>query len=161
MSNTRFSFVTTPSAMREGIAYAQQIRVQHYIPPLHAASNGLIVVALVECGALVSFDHLRSYKRPALIILHDDDDLSFGPVGCPNLKRLLKWSAGVIVDATPPLPANYAQAVSDTLALERVLFVKTGADHLEHWLAAVPPKRRLRVLTPPAGSPSIRREDVQ
>ena len=158
MSSREMLSVTNSDAISKVVALLQQAGVTAF----QAAALGVIALITAERGGRVSIRHLRTFKRPVLVLIGDDDHASSGPSGWPNVQRLLRWSAGVIVHAGPGHPEHYAAAVEDAVTFRQVVFVETSAEYANVWLKAVPPGRRTHLLVPANGvHPVLSREQVQ
>ncbi|GIL02690.1 MAG: hypothetical protein BroJett030_25890 [Alphaproteobacteria bacterium] len=125
------------------------------VPLLQAAHAGRLALAEATrawrpVAALRALDRAR---KPALLLLGDDDESPTGPAGWPGAATALRWARAVVLHATGGLPEHYRLAVEMAAHHQRVVMVETTPEHGPAWLALARPSpaRPALLIVPPPG----------
>lgn len=79
---------------------------------------------------------LAMVRKPALVIIADDDDAPTGPDGWPVAARLMRWARQVVIHGAAGHPAHYEGAVMAAEVVGRLLLVECTSGTVEAWKAA-------------------------
>ncbi|WP_376092799.1 hypothetical protein ACE7GA_24330 [Roseomonas sp. CCTCC AB2023176] len=111
----------------------------HLVPVFQAALANECRVVLVAAGARVPSRILEPAGPPTVVIIGADPghDAPPGPLDFPQLARMLRWSAAVMVHAAGGMRAHYASAVDAVRCRRRVLVIETCSAREEDWIALV------------------------
>lgn len=119
------------------IALHEQAGAQHRIPLLRALLGGRI--AFFEAHRDTSAGTVKRFfgmaKKPAVMLLADDDYASTGPDGFAVTDRALQWARLVVIHATGGTPEQYADVVEAAGIMRRVALVETDSAHAAEWVA--------------------------
>jgi hypothetical protein len=106
-----------------------------------------VIAAVRDCGVgmlfvqqgVGAFRIPPKDKRPAVIILGDDMDVSRGPDGfhLPSVRRAIRGAAGFAVISSEATEAIYAGAAAVAVAGRRVLIVETRPAHEIPWVEMI------------------------
>jgi len=126
-----------PRNVAKAIEICKAYNSEHHIPLFQAAAVGRIAMtALTNRLSRPNINALRKSKRPALILVGDDEGSTTGPLGWVASTQLVQWARGAIVHGTGADPQNYAMAVAMAEMLGRVVLVETTSDAAEAWWGA-------------------------
>ena len=125
----------------------------HQLPLIRAVRDGLITLIAPERAAPWPKRAIEAVRRPAIVLLGDDDDRSTGPTGWRCANAASRWPRSAVLHATGGKPEHYAMAVVTAGLCWRVLFVETDLAHSAAWHGLLD-RRRIPVLSivPPPGS---------
>ncbi|WP_376094593.1 hypothetical protein ACE7GA_01435 [Roseomonas sp. CCTCC AB2023176] len=103
-----------------------------------ALAEGFRVVIL-QAGTRMPVRLLDHAERPTAVILAGDPghDNPPGPVDFPQLARLLRWSASVLIHAAGGQRAHYDAAAYAVRERRRLLIVETCSTREDEWLQLV------------------------
>lgn len=114
------------------ITFAQQ-HAPHRAVLFQAVRHGLITLAEITRDGPLPAKNLERSKRPALVLVGDDDGLDCGPNGWAARSRLAGWARHAIIHATGADVPSYALVVAMALQRGRVVLVETGTAHGPAW----------------------------
>lgn len=127
------------SDLPRAIALMQQVGAEHRVRLLRALYNGQIAHLEIQregcAGKLKRF--LATVRRPALVLIGDDDDHATGPAGWPTAERLLRWARQVVVHGAGAEPAHYEAAVLATQIVGRFVLIECNSTMAPAWIDAV------------------------
>ena len=130
--------IDTWADVPRAISTMQLAGADHRVPVLQALYAGRIGTWEAQrtgcTGACKRF--LVMVRKPALVIIGDDDDFPTGPDGWPVAQRLLRWARQVVIHGAGGHPAHYEGAVMAAEVVGRLLLVECGTAHVEAWKAA-------------------------
>lgn len=119
------------------ISTMQLAGVNHRVPVLQAVYAGRIgtwEARRTGCsGQCKRF--LAQVRKPALVIIGDDDDAPTGPDGWTVAQRLMGWARRVIIHGAGGHPAHYEAAVILAEAVGQLLLVECTSATVEAWKA--------------------------
>jgi hypothetical protein len=130
-------FVRDPQTIDQLIGFSSHCGDEWHIPLFRAARDGRIcLVAPTRDAAITTKDLNRATdkgRRPAVILLQEDDGTMIGPDGWRCAKRVRAWAASAIVHACGGLPEHYEMAVSAAVITKRLLLIETDTAHGNAW----------------------------
>lgn len=121
--------------LSDAINRAQHLGSHAYIPILEAVRAGRIACVFVtRRDGMVSNRTLKTFARPVMVIVGDDDHAATGPAGWPTTAPLMRWTRAVMVHGAGAEPDHYKAAVAGTEAHGRFVLVETSSQHVPAWM---------------------------
>ena len=123
-----------------------------YVPILEAVRAGRVACVFVtRRDGMVSNRTLKTFERPVLVIVGDDDYGSTGPAGWTTKVPLMRWTRAVMVHGAGAEPDHYWAAVAGSEAHGRFVLVETSSEHVPAWMACA--AERVAVAIVPRNGP--------
>jgi hypothetical protein len=146
----------TPERPADAIALLERAGDHCHIPLFRAVADRRIALGYVPRGARSGLGSIKRARRPAVVLLPDDDGLSSGPEAFPAARAVLRWCRGLILHAAAGEPQHYEIAVAMAEAEGSCALAETGTEHAEAWLeaarrAAAPRRHRALAIWPRNG----------
>lgn len=144
-------FIRSPEIIDQIIGLYSQCGDDWHAPLLRGVKDGRIrlIAPASRDVALTTRDLDRGTgkgKRPAVILLQEDDGTAVGPDGWRCAKRVRAWAASAIVHACGGLPEHYETAVSAAVLTKRLLLIETDTAHGDAWAGFVSGKPGISTL---------------
>lgn len=153
--------ISSRDRMNETIGRLPALGEGWRVPLFRAARDGHLALIIAGQGQHVDKRLLADRRRPQLVILADDHPAAVGPDGWPQARKLMRWSAGVLLHASGGEARWSALAVYLTGQAGRMLMVECELRHHAAWLALAKAqgRRHLSILPtngvhPIAGAPA-------
>ena len=141
-----------PRNVEKGINLCRALGSEHHIPLMQAAGVGRIVLtALVDRLQRPNLYALNKEKRPALILVGDDEGRTTGPLGWIASTQLMQWARGALVHATGADQQSYMLAVTMAEQFGRMLLIETASNAAEAWAAKLQQAEVFTILLLPTG----------
>ncbi|HEY8612344.1 MAG TPA: hypothetical protein VIL69_13760 [Roseomonas sp.] len=119
------------------------------LPLYRAALAGELAMAALLPGGRVPTRLLDHTRPPTVIVVSGDPanptEAASPPEAFPQARRLLAWSASVMLHATGGKEAHYRAVVAGAKAWRRVLLIETATSQEDAWLALVEAERERRL----------------
>lgn len=131
----------------ERVAAAAAHAVPHRLPLFRAACDGRIALIEPQRGSIIAGRVLKSIRRPAILLIGDDDETPSGPNGWACARRARRWASAAIVHAAGGDAAHYRAAVEAAERHQRVLLVETTSRYQETWASFLPPALPVAIIT--------------
>ena len=130
--------ISTPADLLRAIDAYTQAGAPHRAVFLRALWQGRIAhwepQRVGSCGKAKLF--LRQVRKPALVVIGDDDGISSGPAGWSVAPRLLRWARQVVVHGSGAVVAEYDAMVTAAEMTGRLLLIETSSRCLPAWVEA-------------------------
>lgn len=127
-----------PQNIARAIQLCEAHDSQHHIPLFQAAGAGRIAMtALTDRLSRPNINALRKARRPALILVGDDEGATTGPLGWAATAQLMGWAKGAVVHGSGGDRTSYMMAVLLAEDFGRLLLIETSSDAVASWAAAL------------------------
>ncbi len=128
--------ITTKLELASAITQCS-LNAPHLVPLLQAAYRDELSLAAVPRGQTAPLSALDRSRAPAVVLIGDDvaDGHDPGPVGWPNLQRIMRWGRFALINATGGRALHYEAAVDLARLHRKVILVETGTARAAGWLA--------------------------
>ncbi|MGI4942651.1 MAG: hypothetical protein ACRYHQ_19130 [Janthinobacterium lividum] len=127
-----------PENIARAIRLCQALDSDHHVPLFQAAAASRIAMtALADRLSRPNMNALNKAKRPAIILVGDDDDACTGPLGWAATDQVLGWSRAAVVHATGGDRASYAMAVLLAETYGRLALIETSSGAADAWIRAL------------------------
>lgn len=128
--------LSTPDAIRHVIARLHTLGCTTGLPTI--LRDGVLtgVCGLVGIpGRDTAFPaaKLATLRKPAILLIGDDDDAASGPLTWRCAKQAGRWAAAVMVHGAGAEPAHYHAAIQAAALTGRLLLVETSSQHAMAW----------------------------
>lgn len=105
----------------------------HQLPLIRAVRDGRITLVIPERDTPWPKRAVEAIRKPAILVLGDDDGRSIGPSGWRCANAAVRWPRSVLVHAAGGAAAHYEAVVAAALMVQRVLLVETDSEHVAEW----------------------------
>lgn len=144
--------LSTPDAIRHAIARLHTMGCTAGLPTI--LRNGVLpgVCGLVGIpGRATAFPaaKLAALRKPAIVLIGDDDDAASGPLTWRCAKQAGCWAAAVMVHGAAAKAEHYHAAIGAAALARRVLLIETSSAHAMAWGRFLAHPRTLLVQPPP------------
>ncbi|NPD66063.1 hypothetical protein HN018_19580 [Lichenicola cladoniae] len=129
---------TDPRAMVHAISFCKTFGADHHVTLFNATAAGRIAfTALPHRLSKPNLYQLNKSKRPALILVGDDDDQVTGPLGWAATAQLVSWARIAVVHGAGADQRSYLMAVAAAEDFGRALLIETSSDAAEAWMTTL------------------------
>ncbi len=124
-------------------------------PLFRAVLHDEIALTVMCHGQTAPLDQLDQTRRPAILLLTDDDDTTrLGPDGWPSSARIMRWGRSAILHGSGGQPEHYGAAVVGAVVSSRLVLIETSSAQLAPWIKAAArfmPLGRILCIKPTGG----------
>jgi len=144
--------LSTPDAIRRAIARLYALGCTTDLPTIlreGVLAGGCGLVGIPGRDTAFPAAKLATLRKPAILLIGDDDDAASGPLTWRCAKQAGRWAAAVMVHGAAAKAEHYHAAIGAAALARRVLLIETSSAHAMVWGRFLAHPRTLLVQPPP------------